>query len=90
MFMGKLAIMEAGHILGTGVLYCATTMGVAGQSEEQRTMSTSWCLGGCQHEDTDSNPVLCGNHSYARNPHVPRNRGSCLGAMSWLTSILLC
>lgn len=66
MFMGKLAIMVADHILGTGVGTILPPWGGAGWSEEQRTVCTPWCLGWCQFEDTGSNPVVCGDHHMTR------------------------
>lgn len=79
MFLGKLAIVVAGHILSTGCLRCATTLGGAEWSEEQRTVCTSWCVGGCQCEVTDSNPVLCGDHSHNKSPMHPEIQARVLG-----------
>lgn len=82
MFTGKLAIMVAGHILGTGVGTILPSWEGAGWSKEQRTVCTPWCLGGCQREDTGSNPVVCGDHSHDKSLREPRNQGPCFGAVS--------
>lgn len=54
-------------------------MGGAGWSEEQRTVCTPWCLGGCQREDTDSNPVVCGDHHMTRVSMHPETKAPVLG-----------